>query len=267
MRKSIILLSLLTIIMISACKTEFEKIRSSNDPERMFTKANQYYEEGEYLNAQSLFEIVIPYYRGKAEAEDLFYKYANSHYQLGQYLLASHYFSSFGKTYYNSSKREEAEFMSAYSKYKMSPSPKLDQTHSEAAIEQFQLFINAFPNSERITECNALIDELRAKLEIKSFEQGELYYKTGNFISAISSFQNMLKDFPESNKAEEVRFLILKSSYELASKSVYEKKQERFEKVLLYSEALNKKFPKNKYKKETNGIVKDAKSELKKFKV
>lgn len=267
MRKSLFILSILMIVMLSACKTEFEKIRSSNDPERMYTMANKYYDEGEYLNAQTLYEIVIPYYRGKAEAEELFYRFAYSHYNIGQYILASHYFTSFGKTYYNSDKKEEAEYMAAYAKYKLSPSPKLDQSNSQDAIEQFQIFINAHPTSERVAEANDLIDKLRTKLEIKAFEQGELYYKTGNFISSIQSFQNMLKDFPESKKAEEVRFLILKSSYELATNSVYEKKQERFEKVIQYQDQLMKKFPKSQYKKEAKSILKDAETELKKIKV
>ncbi len=267
MKNNLILFSLSLVFMLTACKTEFEKIRSSNDPEKMFTQANKYYDEGEFLNAQTLYEIIIPYYRGKAQAEDLFYKFANTHFELGQYILASHYFASFGKTYYNSDKKEEAEYMAAYSNYRLSPSPKLDQTNSEEAIAKFQAFINAHPNSERVEDCNNLIDELRSKLEQKAFNQGKLYFKTGNYISAMVSFESMLKDFPESARSEEERYLILQSSYQLAVNSVYEKKKERFEKVLVYSNTLLRKFPKSKYRKEAKAIVKDAKSELKKFKV
>ena len=267
MKNKLIVLSLSIIFMLTACKTEFEKIRSSNDPEKMFAQANKYYEAEEYLNAQTLYEIVIPYYRGKSQAEDLFYKFANSHFELGQYILASHYFASFAKTYYNSDKKEEAEYMAAYSNYRLSPSPKLDQTNSEEAIVKFQAFINAHPNSDRIEDCNNLIDELRSKLEQKAFNQGELYYRTGNYVSAMVSFESMLKDFPESDRSEEERYLILKSSYQLATNSIYEKKKERFEKVLVYADTLLRKFPKSKYRKEAKAIVKDAKSELKKFNV
>ena len=267
MKNKLIILSLSLIFMLSACKTEFEKIRSSNDPEKMFARANKYYEDQEYLSAQTLYEIVIPYYRGKAQAEELFYRYANSHFELRQYILASHYFNSFTKTYYNSDKKETAEYMAAYANYKLSPSPKLDQTNSEEAIVKFQAFINAHPNSDRVQECNGLIDELRGKLEQKAFNQGELYYKTSNFISSMTSFQSMLKDYPESQRSEEVRFLILQSSYQLAVNSIYEKKQERFEKVLVNADTLLKKFPRSRYKKKVRSIVKDAESELKKFKV
>ncbi len=267
MKLRYLLYSLVLIILSSSCKTEFEKIRSSNEPELIFKTANDYYNQEEYLNAQTLYELVIPYYRGKAEAEDLFYQFAYCHYYLKQYQLASHYFSSFSRTYYNSERKEEAEFMSAYSKYQLSPNAKLDQSFSADAIDEMQSFINKYPTSLRVKECNDLIDEMRAKLEVKAFMQGELYFKTGNHISAIKSFENMLKDFPETDRAEEVRFLILKSGDILANNSVYEKKRERFEKVLSYHDYLIRRFPNSKFKKDARGIRQNAEAELKKFKV
>jgi len=68
------------VFILSSCKTEFEKVRTSNDPEMTYKAANQYFESENYLNAQVLYEIAIPYYRGKEEAEDLYYNFAYTHY-------------------------------------------------------------------------------------------------------------------------------------------------------------------------------------------
>jgi len=258
----ILLLSAL-LITLSSCKTEFEKIRSTNDPVLIYKKGLKYYKDEDYAKARSLFELVIPFYRGKAEAEELFYKYAYAHYYLGEYILAAHYFSSFGKTFYNSDKREETVFMAAQSNLQMSPNHRLDQSHSKQAIEEFQTFMNRFPNSDRVDECNRIIDELRAKLELKAFEQGRLYYDLKNYNSSITSFQNMLKDYPDSKKVEEIRYLIVKSSFEWAEKSIFTKKQERFEETIKRANVFLKRNEKSKYKREINNIKKNSENAIK----
>lgn len=256
---------IILIACLASCRSEFERIRSSNQPEIMLEKANEYFEVGEYANAQILYELVIPYYRGKKEAEKLFYDFAYSHYYMREYILASHYFSNFARTFYNSKWREEAVYMAAYSNLQMSPNYRLDQSHTLKAIEEFQAFTNKFPESERVEECNEIIDELRAKLEYKAFEQGKLYYDLKNYNSCITSFDNMLKDFPDSPNAEEVRFIILKSSFEWAENSIYTKKEERYRETLKRYNQFIRKYPSSKHASEVMSIKKQTEEALKTF--
>ncbi len=172
MKKSV--LFLFVSLMIISCKSEFESVRTSNNPELIYKKALEFYDQEEWLKAQTLLELSIPNFRGKEEAEELFLKFAYTHYYNREYILSSHYFKNFSSTFYNSDQKEEAEFMSAYSNFKMSPNPKLDQSFTEKAIEGLQRFVNTYPRSERVEECNTLIDEMRRKMEIKAFQQGEL---------------------------------------------------------------------------------------------
>jgi len=257
---------LVLVICALSCKTEFERVRASTDPVEVYKSANQYFKDGQWYNAQTLYEQIIPFYRGKAEAEDLFYNYAYTHYNMGDFILASHYFKSFSTSFYNSSKKEETEFMSAYSNYRMSPSYKLDQTFSEKAIDGFQNFVNIYPESERAEECNTLIDDLRSKMERKAFEQGRLYYDLKQYASSIHSFRNMLKDYPASKRAEEVRYLIIKAGYQYADNSVFIKKSERFDEVMSDIKLFQKKYPKSKFRKEMAQIKEDSTSKFKKYK-
>ena len=254
-------------LFLLACKSEFEALRTSNQPEKIYKAANQYYSKKEYDRAIALYDIVIQYYRGRQEAEDLFFKYAYAHYYQADYILASTYFKNYSGTFSNSINKEEAEYMAAYSNYKLSPNYKLDQSYTEKAIEGFEQFINLYPNTERAQLANSLIDEMRRKQELKSFEQGNLYYKIGQYQAAVTSFQSTLKDFPESKKVEEVRFLILKSSFILASNSIYEKKAERFKETLEHFQTFVKKHPTSKMMKDAKNIEKETLSELKKLKV
>lgn len=263
----IISIIVLGVLLMTGCKSKYETIRTSQDPELIYKTALEYYNEGEWYRSQSLFEIVLPLYRGREEAEELYYKYAYTHYNVDQFILASHYFDQFSKTFYNSDKKEEARFMSAYSNYRLSPSYKLEQTYTYKAIEGFQEFTNTFPRSDRVEKCNDLIDEMREKLERKAYYSSKLYYTTGYYESALAAFGNMLKDFPGSENAEEVRYLMVKSAYEQAKNSVYEKKEDRFNETAKLYKEFKKKYRSSQYNDELTEIIEETNNQLQKFKV
>lgn len=250
------LYSLLIFSTLMACRSTFEEVRLSNDPERILTASIKYYDEGEYLKAQTLMELVLNQYRGTRQGEELFFKYAYTHYHLGNYQLAATYFTNFASTFSYSAYTEEADFMTAYSYYRFSPNFRLDQEPSVRAIDAFQDFANKYPDSERVAECNKLIDELRMKLEEKAFEQGNLYYNLDQYQAAITSFQSMLEDFPETSRAEEVRFLILKAAYEYAAHSVYDKRAERYEEAAMRFKEYIHRHPNGQNINEANEIKK-----------
>jgi len=258
-------LILAILLLGSSCKTKFEKIRISNDPELILKEAHAYFAAENYYKAQTLYELAIPAFRGKVEAEDIFFNYAYTHYNVKAYMLSAHYFKNFAQTFGNSPKKEEADYMAAYSHYRMSPAHKLDQSNSDKAIESFQLFMNTYPNSERVKECNDLIVGLRAKMEEKAFDEGKLYFDLKRYNSATTSLANMLKDFPETKRAAEVRYLIAKASYLLADNSVYLKKEERYTETIARCDDFLKKHSKTEFKKEVSSFLKDSRKELNKI--
>ncbi len=242
--------SLLAITLLASCKSEFERVRASGDPNLLYTKAFEYYDNLEYLKAQALLELVMPSYRGKKEAEDIFMRYAFTYYHTGQYILASYYFNNFSQTYSTSPQREEADYMSAFSNYKLSPTFRLDQSYSEKAIEGFQLFINTYPQNKRVAECNALIDVMRKKMEVKAFEEGKLYFDLRQYQASMQSFENLLKDFPETDAVEDVRYMMVKAAYLLAENSIVDKQEERFRDAVTRATEFRQRFASSKYRKE-----------------
>ena len=267
--KKRLIFSLLVLIglmfSISSCKTEYERIRTSTDPKLLLESANKYYSEKDYLKAQTLYEMIVPFYRGKAEAEEIYFKFAYTHYYMKEYVLAAHYFKSFSTTFYNSKYEEEADFMTAYSEYMMSPSFRLDQTYSQKAINSFQVFINKYRNSNRVEEANKHIDELRAKLEKKDYDQAMLYFDLKQYQSAIRAFDNLLRSYPDTEKSEEIHYLMLDSAYRFAENSIYERKEERYSETLEYFKKFSRKFPDSKKIKDAEKIYADAQNKLKSF--
>mgnify|MGYP000904677904 CR=1 FL=1 len=259
MRKTLCWLAFPSLLFLAgACKSNFEQVRTSGNPDIILKKAFEYYEKEEYLRAQTLFELVLTNITGRPEAEKANYYYSYTHYHLKQYLLAAYYFKNFANTFLNSQYREEAAYMSAYSNYQLSPVYRLDQTNTQKAIEEFQLFVNLFPKSERVEGCNKLIDEMRRKLEQKAFAEGELYYDLRQYQSAVISFDNLLRDYPESPDVERVRFLIAKAYFLLSENSIVEKKTDRYSETIVRCDDFLEKYSSGKYAKEIRDIRKKA---------
>ncbi len=248
------LLALALALGLSSCKTEYERIRESGDADLMYKRALVYFEEEDYFRAQALFELALGSFRGRPELEDLYFKYAYTYYYSGDYLLAAYYFKNFVQTFPVSEHREEAQYMSAYSYYHLSPSYRLDQKYTLQAIEAFQHFINSYPDSDRVKRCNELIDELRGKLEQKAYANGLLYFNLKQYQAATLSFENLLIDFPDTDRAEEIRYMIVKAAYLLAINSVPEKIEERLRKAREHTLEFLEKYADSPYANEVKGF-------------
>ncbi len=229
-----------------------------------FEKAKAYYEKEDYARAVALFDELLSIYRGTSKAEDVYFYYAYCHYGQKDYILAGHYFRNFATTFPLSERAEEAEYLGAYCYYLDSPKFSLDQTFTLKAIEEMQYFINKHPDSERIAEANDIIDKLRGKLETKSFKNAKLYFDLGYYKAAIVALKNSLKEYPDSKFREETLFLVVKSSFLLASNSITSKKGERFESTIEEYYAFVNAYPGSEKTKEVQKIFEGSKKYLNK---
>ncbi|MFH2141999.1 MAG: outer membrane protein assembly factor BamD [Bacteroidota bacterium] len=261
--KSILLIS--SLVMIFGC-SEYQKLLKSSDFELKYTKAVEYYQNEDYFRALSLFEELLTMYKGTTKAEEIYYFYSYCHYNQGDHILAGYHFANFSKTYPNSKHKEECMYMSAYCLFLNSPEPSLDQSYTYKAIDELQLFINRFPKSERVAQCNDLIGNLRTKLEIKSFNNAKLYFDIRDYKAAIVSLKNSLKEFPDTRFREESLFLILRSSYILAENSIEKKKLDRYQQTLTEYYALIDEYPQSSYLKRAEDIYDSSQKIIEKLK-
>jgi outer membrane protein assembly factor BamD len=222
----------------------------------------EYYDNKNYTPALQLFEQIQAFYRGTEKAEKIAYCVANCYYKQKDYILGGYYFKTFATNYSTSMFAEEALFQSAYCSYLDSPRSSLDQTSTNEAISSLQIFINQYPKSNRVPECNKLIDELRAKLEKKGIDIAMLYYKMADYKASIVSLNNVLKDFPDTKSKELVLYSILQSKYEYAINSIYDKRRERLNGAMDAYDELNAGFPVGEYSAQALAIKKNILKEL-----
>ena len=138
--------------------------------------------------------------------------------------------------------------------------------HIEKALDEFQLFLNRYPSTSLKDSTNNMIAEVRLKLEKKAFDNAKLYYLTENYKSAAVALENMLVDFPDSPHREEIEFLVVKSSYELAINSIESKKEERLQQTIENYHNFVDSYSDSEYIKEAEKFYENAVRELQKMK-
>ncbi len=264
-------LVLILIVFTTSCASKLSKTLKSTDSEYKLKVAESFYAQKKYGNAMVLFEDLFPVFKGTARFEDLYYKYAYSAYYLTDYANAENLFKTFIETFPNSNKAEEADFMRAFSYYKQSPKAELDQTNTTKAIGQMQAFINNHPLSARVPEATAIIDESRAKLELKDYKSAELYYSLGFYKAAAIAFSALIDNYPDSNKGDEYKLMVIKSYFLYANNSVEEKKNERYDRVVTECIEFSDRFPESKllptvedYKTQSQNKISSNNEQIKK---
>ena len=198
----------------------------------------------------------------------------SSTYLLFYYSSLSH-FTTYYNTYPKGTYTELARFHAGKSLFLDTPEPRLDQSSTYSAIQELQMFMEFFPNSERKSEVQIMMFNLQDKLVMKEYLSAKLYYDLGtyvgnasytndrringnNFLACITTAQNILKDYPYSSMREDVSILLLRAKYKLGSESVEEKKEERMREAIDEYYAFKNEFPESKYMKEVEDIYKDA---------
>lgn len=244
---------------------KFNKLVKSGDMDAKYAAAIKYFEKEDYTRALTLLEELMSVYRGTAKAEEIHYYYAYCNYNIGDYIIAGYHFRNYVRIFPMGKHAEECAYMNAYCFYLNSPEYSLEQIDTKLAIKEFQKFVNQYPKSDKIPECNKLLDQLRAKLERKSYENAMLYFNMSDYKASIVAFGNHLNDFPDTPHREEINYLTIKSYYLLALNSIDAKKTERFKAAVDSYIKFAESFPKSDYLKQAETIYNSALKSLEKY--
>lgn len=251
-----ILCTLLLAMLLASCG-EYNKILKSRDAELKYTYAKKYFEEKKYGRTITLLDEILSTYTGSSKEEEILYLLAQSYFYDKDYTTATQYYTRYYNKFPKGEYTELARYNSAYGLYLDSPDARLDQTSTIRGIQEFQNFLEYFPQSEKAPEAQDLMFKLQEKLAYKQFLAARLYYNLGlynrenYYESCVVTAREALKSYPFSEFAEEFQILIVRSRYEQAVYSIDQKKPVRYRDVM--DEHFNYKnmFPSGKYAKET----------------
>ena len=246
----LVVLLMMPLLILAACNTQFSKVLKSKDYEYKLRKADEYFAKKKYKNAEELYIELFSVFKGTEKFEELYYKYAYCSFYQKNYADAENLFKGFLEVFPNSTKAEELFYMHAYTFYLQSPTVELEQINTSKAIGMMQSFITTYPNSPRVKDANEIIAKSRHKLELKEYKTAQLYYNLQQYHAAGISFVNLMNSYPESNKGEEYMLMAIKSYYQFAKLSVFDKQEERYQKVSAEYFDFADRYPESKLLKE-----------------
>jgi len=243
------ILGLFAVAVISSCVSQQERAMRSADKNFILKAANENFAKKKWKNALALYDRLTNLVAGTDDFPNVGFNTAYANYYDKNYKLAGHQFKNFAVNFSKDPRAEEASYMSALCYYEGSMDYNLDQSTTETAINELQDFLNNYPNSERSKNIGQLIDELSYKLEFKAYENARQYFKMGDYKAANVALDNVLDDFPSTKLRPKIYDYIMKSRYELATKSIYDLKDERIESALSYTKMVEKELPNTEYSK------------------
>lgn len=262
MKIRILLVFVLTLLVATSCG-EYNKILKSTDYELKYTYAKKYFDEKKYGRASTLLEELVPIFKGTAHAEESLFLLAQSFFYDKDYVTATQYFKSYYTTYPKGEFTELARYNAAYGLYLDIPDVRLDQTNTYKSMQEFQTFLEIYPQSDKVQLVQDYLFEMQEKLALKELLACRLYYNLGNYMgnnyeSCVVTAREALKTYPYSQYNEEFQILILRSRHELAWKSVAERTAERLRDVVDEHYNYLNMFPEGKYKREANRYYRQA---------
>ena len=259
------ILSFVTLVVVLAALSGCSGINAllkSEQPDKIYAKAMEYYGKAKWSRASTLFEGVEHYYRNTTREDSIKYYNAHCKYKNRDYETASMLFDDFRKSYGRSAFLEDAEGMYAMCLYFLSPGPTRDQTMTSRALIAINEFISRYPASERVEAFKTINEELTERLHEKTYLNAYTYYKIGRHKSAIVALKNALRTYPTSKYREEIMFLIVDSSYQLASNSIDAKQTDRYLSMMDSYLSFREEFPESEHMKEVERMAKHARDYL-----
>lgn len=252
---------LFCLICCTSCN-EFSRILKSTDNDMKYEVAMDYYDRKDYNHALQLFDLLQNSFRNTPKGEQITYRTAMCYYLTYDYEIAAYYFNKFVGSYPFSPEAEHAAFMNAYCSYMTSPKVSLDQQNTYSAITQLESYLERYPQGDSVARANELLNNLNDKLEEKDYNICMLYYRMENYNAAITSFENLLKKYPNTSHREEILFDMAKTYYDYAENSVPEKQKERYEACVERYNTLSYLYPDSPYLKEVEPSVIKARKKL-----
>lgn len=230
-----------------------------------YERAMRFYDNRQYLSAAGVFEDLYPLSLGTPRADTILYLFADSYYKNGDYMMAAFHFRDYVRRYPGTGRTEDAFYYCIAALYHTCPDYSLDQTNTQYAIEQIKMFLQAYPNSSHIEECNTMLDDLRLKLARKDLEVLKLYYNTGHYAACQISARNFFNEYSYSPLMPEAVYWLALNNYRFAGRSVDKKKKERYQACKDACVRMRLNYSSSEYAKETARIERDADKMLDKY--
>lgn len=253
---------LASVLLACSCKSQYELLLQSNDADAKYKAAFDYFNEGKFSKAASMFESLSMLTNGTERDDTVRYYWGLSNYKFKDYYTAETNFDQFIQSYPRSPFIKDAAYLHIDCLYRSTLRYELDQTPTYKALNAISQYVLEHPDSDHMAECRDMLDDLSERLDKKAFEAAKLYYKMEDYLASRVAFRNVLKDDSDNIYREDILYYIAMSSFKYANQSIPSKQKERFLSFVDDYYNFIGELPESKYRRELDNFYSKAQKAL-----
>ncbi len=203
MKKTIIHL-LLSVFLIGGCASVPQQSSSAARDEEYYNRAVANMELFYYSEAVKDFEELRDKFPLSPYAVLALLRLGECHYAEKNYIEAQYQFDNFRRLHPSHAEVPYSMFMAGMCQFKQILDYDRDQTPARAAVMQFEMLREAFPNSPYAAKALCRIAEAKRHIAEYEFFVGSFYLKKNNYLGAYARFDGLLLQYPNAIERDRV---------------------------------------------------------------
>lgn len=234
--------ALLALAVASACATGPKRPPAGTaQPDKfLFEQGTKALNDKKWLNAREYFRELVDSYPQSQYRADAKLGIGDAYLGDGtteSKILAINEFREFLTFFPTHPRADYAQYKLGMAHYYQMLNPQRDQTETKEAIQEFQTFLERYPNSALSGEVRTRLREARDRLGDADYQVGVFYYRNRWYPGAAERFKALLARDPEYTYRDAVYYYLGESLV----------KMERHAEALPYFERLVKEFENSEY--------------------
>ncbi len=221
--RNTILLVAISVIFIGCSSADKTELKSA---ESIFEKAMELFNDKEYLEAKTTFDLIRLQYPASQYADDAQYYIAECHYKREEYILSAWNYNMLRRLHPNSNFYKESLFKACLSYFNLSPQYDLDPDYTIKAIKAMSEFQAAYSSDSLSLTMDTYIQELRNRLAEREYRTAELYFrKLKSLASALIYYDLVINEYDDTKYFEpsyfgKIEVLVAMKKWEQASTTI-----------------------------------------------
>ena len=185
------------------------------NPDRfLYDRGTATLEERKWTDAREYFRQVVDNYPNSPQRPDAKLGIGDTY--LGEksaesLVLAANEYREFLTFYPTNPRADYAQYKLAMTHFEQMRAPERDQTETQAALREFQIFFERYQTSPLMGEVRMKWRDARDRLSRAEFRVGYHYFRIKWYVGAIPRFRKVLSDDPEYGGRDEVYFYLAES--------------------------------------------------------
>ena len=208
-------LVIVTVLFAACSSRQTTPPADTAQPERfLWERGSAAAQKEEWVNARTYFQQIVDGYPQSPFRPDAKLGVGDAYLSEGtaeSYVLAANEFREFLTFYPTNPKADYAQYKLAMSHFRQMRAPERDQTETKAALVEFDIFFQKYPDSALTSEVKQSWRIARDRLSAASVVVAMHYYRIRWYPGAIDRFREILRDDPAFTGRDAVYYYLAES--------------------------------------------------------